>query len=81
MQILVAMGIQWGHGLSEYWGPWCQISWNIKVLPKINCTVKNKLTSPSSIISFPGLRGEGLVRMRVIISRKRTVGVYSKRHN
>ena len=39
MQILVAMGIQWGHGLSEcsvYWGQWCQISWNIKVLSKIN---------------------------------------------
>ena len=39
MQILVAMGIQWGHGLSKctyvYWGWWCQISWNIKVLSKI----------------------------------------------
>ena len=44
MQILVAMGIQWGHGLSVYWGWWCQISWNIKVVSK------NKLTSPSSII-------------------------------
>ena len=40
IQILVAMGIQWGHGLSEctyvYWGWWCQISQNIKVLSKIN---------------------------------------------
>ena len=40
MQILVAMGIQWGHGQSEctyvYWGWWCQISQNIKVLSKIN---------------------------------------------
>ena len=45
MQILVAMGIQWGHG--HYI---CILGLVVSDKPEHQSTVKNKLTSPSSII-------------------------------
>ena len=56
-QILVAMGIQWGHGLSE-----CLLVVSDKL--EHQSTVKNKLTSPSSIIILRCSMtfGQGIIR-------------------
>ena len=47
MQILVAMGIQWGHGLSVYI---CILGLVVSDKLEHQSSVKNKLTSTSSTI-------------------------------